>query len=346
MRILVGIEHPKRVHVWKNPIKKLIERGHEVKIAARDKDITLELLDSIGFEYDVYGKNYSGLFKKVYGIIEGDLRLLKIAKAFNPDIFVGKGSGYMGQVSKLLNKPYICFSDTEHAKLANLLTHPFADIICTPACFKVRINPRKHVKYNGYEELAYLHPNYFTPDPSVLDELRLGKKDKFIIMRFISWGASHDIRQHGISPKMKTEYISKLEEHSEVFIVSEGELEKEFEKYKLKVVPEKFHSLLSYAQLYIGEGGSTATEAAILGTPSILISSLAKFCGNYEDLYHNYGLIYTFSDNHQALEKALNILENRFSKKKWKHRRDRMLREKIDVTQFMVECIENFVEIS
>jgi predicted glycosyltransferase len=222
------------------------------------------------------------------------------------------------------------------------LTLPFANVILTPSCFKKKINQKKHIKFDGYKELAYLHPNYFKPDPSVLGELGLGKDDKFILMRFVSWSASHDTGQHGISQKMRAEYLSKLKQYGKVFIVSEGELGKELEKYELKIAPEKFHSLLSYAQLYIGEGGSTATEAATLGTPSIHISSTAKFCGVFDDLHNNYNLIYTFSDDRQALEKTLDILEDHESKKKLAQRRNKMLKEKIDVTAFMIDFIENY----
>jgi len=343
MRILVGIEHPKRVHFWKNIIWNLEKRGHKIKIAARVKDVTLRLLDAYGFEYEIYGKNYRDILKKAYGMIESDIKLLRIAKVFKPDIFVGKGSIYMGQVSKILGKPYICFSDTEHATLANMLTYPFADVICIPFCFKKRINP-EHVRYNGYEELAYLHPKYFKPDPSVLDDLGLSKYDKFIIIRLVSWEAIHDVGQHGIGAKMRAQYISKFEQYGRVFISSEGKLGNEFEEYALRIAPEKFHSLLYYAQLYIGEGGSTATEAAILGTPSIHISSTAKYCGNFEDLHRNYRLIYTFSDDRRALEKAIEILEDPNSKRKWRQRREKMLKEKIDVTAFITDFIENFPE--
>jgi predicted glycosyltransferase len=255
---------------------------------------------------------------------------------------VGRGSAYLAHLSVLINKPYIAFVDTEHAKLMAWLTLPFANVILTPSCFKKKINQKKHIKFDGYKELAYLHPNYFKPDPSVLGELGLGKDDKFILMRFVSWSASHDTGQHGISQKMRAEYLSKLKQYGKVFIVSEGELGKELEKYELKIAPEKFHSLLSYAQLYIGEGGSTATEAATLGTPSIHISSTAKFCGVFDDLHNNYNLIYTFSDDRQALEKTLDILEDHESKKKLAQRRNKMLKEKIDVTAFMIDFIENY----
>jgi len=343
MRIIVGIGHPKQVHIWKHIIRNLERDGHEVRIGVWEKDITLYLLNAYGFEYEIVGKNYKGLAKKAYGMLESDFKLFTIAKKFNPDILTGAPVN-LAHVSRLIGKPCIDLCDTEHAGLAILLTFPFSDVIITPSCFKRKINSKKHVMFDGYMELAYLHPNYFKPDPAVLDDLGLSKNDRYIILRFVSWQASHDVGQYGISPAVRMEYVSKLENYGKVFIVAEEKQKKEFEKYKLKILPEKFHTLLYYAQLYIGEGGSTATEAAILGTPSIHVSSTAKYCGNFEDLHKNYRLIYTFSDDGQALEKAIEILEDPDSKRKWRQRREKMLKEKIDVTAFMTDFIENFPE--
>ncbi len=129
----------------------------------------------------------------------------------------------------------------------------------------------KQVLFDGYLDLAYLHPNRFTPDPSVLDDLNLARNEKFIIIRFISWAASHDIGLKGIQDQVK--FVKELERFGRVFISSEKTTNKELDKYKLKIAPEKFHSLLSFAQLYIGEGGTIATEASVLGTPAIHIES-------------------------------------------------------------------------
>jgi len=343
MRIMLGIGHPKQVHFWRNIINNLEEDGHEVKIVVWKKDITLYLLNVYGLTYEIIGRNYKGLMRKMYGLLESDFKVFKVARRFKPDILLA-GSPALAHVSKLLRKPYIYFIDTEHAGMAYRLTYLFSDVICTPSCFKKKINSKNWIMFDGYQELAYLHPKYFKPDPSVLDDLGLSKYDKFIITRLISWGAVHDVGQHGIGAKMRAQYISKLEQYGRVFISSEGKLGNEFEEYALRIAPEKFHSLLYYAQLYIGEGGSTATEAAILGTPSIHISSTAKYCGNFEDLHRNYRLIYTFSDDRRALEKAIEILEDPDSKRKWRQRREKMLKEKIDVTAFITDFIENFPE--
>src|SRR3990170_6187020 len=169
MRIMVGIGHPKQVHFWKNIIINLVNTGHDVKIVAWDKDITLYLLNVYGFEYEIIGENYRGLIKKAYGMFVSELKVLKVVRKFKPDILVA-GAPYLAHVSRLIGKPHIDFTDTENAHLANWLSSPFTDVIITPSCYKRKFDPKKHIKFNGYMELAYLHSNYFRPDPSVLDE--------------------------------------------------------------------------------------------------------------------------------------------------------------------------------
>ena len=343
MKIMVGVGHPKHVHFWRNIVRNLIEDGHEVKILAVDKDTTLHLLEVCGLDYEIYGKHQKSMAKKACSMISRTYKAFIIAKRFKPDVLV-VGTPYLAYVSKILGKPHIMLTDTEHANLAYWLTCPFTDVIITPSCFKGKINPKKHVVYNGYEELAYLHPNYFTPDPNVLEDVGLSEDDKFVVIRFVAWEASHDVGQSGISNDMKVEYISKLERYGRVFISSEAKLGSDFEKYKLKIPPEKFHSLLNYAELYIGESGAISTEAGILGVPSVYISSLVGTMGNFDELGKKYGLVYSFQDSKLALDKALELLEDENTKKKWQKKGEKMLDEKIDVTKFMTEFIEDYPE--
>ena len=344
MKILFEVNHPAHVHFFKNIIWNLENKGHEILIEARDKDVTLSLLEAYKLNYKLVGPHYKNIIRKAYGLVKTDCKLSKIARIFKPDLLVGRGSPYLAHLRLLINKPYIAFVDTEHASLVARLALPFTDVIITPSCFRKKINPKKHLIIDGYKELAYLHPNYFKPDPGVLDDLGLTEEDRFTILRFVAWKASHDVGQYGISPVMRIEYVSKLEKYGKVFIVAEGKLKKEFEKYKLRIAPEKFHSLLNYAQLYIGEGGSTATEAAILGIPSVFVSSLAGTMGNFEELEKKYGLMYSFSDPKTALKKALQLLEDTNLKLKWQKKKKKLLSEKIDVTKFITEFIEKYPE--
>ena len=129
-----------------------------------------------------------------------------------------------------------------------------------------------------------------------------------------------------------------------MLITSESELPVEFEPYRVKVAPEKMHDLLYYAALYVGEGGTMATEAAVLGTPSVYISSLVGTMGNFEELETKYDLMQAFREPDDALEATHNILSDESSKSVWQKRREILLSEKNDVTTFMTEFIEGYPE--
>lgn len=340
MKIIVWVGHPKHVHFWKNIVKGLISRGHEVKILAVKKDITIYLLDAYNLEYEAVGKNYNGLIKKAYGLIKNDFTALKIAKSFNPDILVSGIS--LSHVSKLIKKPCITFTDTENAHLASRLSAPFSDCVLTPSCFKGEVHSKKHIKYNGYEELAYLHSSYFKPDSSVLNYLNLNEKDKFIIIRFVSWKASHDRGDIGFTDKIKL--VKSLQIYGKILISSEAKLPEELEKYQIIVPPEKIHHLLYFAALYIGESSSMAAESAILGTPAILVSTSRR--GFTDDLEYNNDMLYSFSDRRSnqenALNKAIELLTDKNTKINWQQKRDKLLNEKINVTEFIINFMEGY----
>ena len=348
MRVLFDMGHPAHVHFFKNTIHNLKKDGHEVKITARNKEVTLALLKAYGLEYENRGEIYTGMLNKALGMIKIDLKLLQIARKFRPDILVGVHNPYVAHVGAVLRKPVIIFTDTENVKIASLLTYPFVNTIITPRFFKEKIDPKKHVRIQGIKEIAYLHPNYFSPDPKVPEELGLLPDEKFIIMRFISWGASHDTDLHGIGKGTEKELIRQLSRYGKIFITSEKPLDGELEQYRLQVPPEKIHSLLSYAQLYIGEGGTMAVEAGILGTPAIHIESTSagkatgESCGNFLELRDNYGLIFFYPSEEMALQKAVEILQNPNSKKEWQEKQQKLWSEVIDVTSWLTDFIERY----
>lgn len=349
MRIMVHVGHPAHVHTFKNIIWDLEKKGHEIKVIANDKEVVLDLLEAYGFDYVTIGRNYKNLIGKAYGLVLYDFRSFKVARKFKPDLFLSRGAPCAAHTSRLLRKPHIAFCDTEKSKLNDMLAYPFTDVICTPACFK-RDFGKKHVRVNGYKELAYLHPNHFKPDPSVLDDLGLSKKEKIIVVRFISWGAAHDINLNGIQKGSEIDIIKSLERYGRVLITSERKLDRKLERYSITSSPEKIHSLLHYAQLYIGEGGTMAIEAAVLGTPSIHIESTAsgqasgEIYGNFVELRDRYNLIYFYSNHNQAMKKAIEILENKGSKKEWGNKREKLMKEKVDVASWMTDFIERYPE--
>ena len=341
MRILVDMGHPTDVNLFRNVIIELKTKGHDVKITAADKENTATVLEGYGFDYELK-RHYKRLVSKAMGVFRNDFWLYKTAKRFQPDIFISSGSPYAAQVSKLLRRVHIAFTNTERAKLAIRLMLPFTDVVCTPSCFKRDLGS-KQVRFNSYYELAYLHPNYFKPNPAVLEELNLNSGDKYILLRFSALTSHHDIGVKGFYFKTKgemQEFIKKIENYVQVFLTSEIKLNSALEKYRVNVPTADFHSFVYYATMYMGEGAKTASEAAVLGVPSIYVSTTRR--GYLDELEGRYALAYTFKNREHALKKAIELLEDEDVKNKWQRKREKMLSEKIDTTKFMVELIENY----
>lgn len=338
MRILVDIGHPAQVHFFKHILWALEKKGHIIKIALRNSDVTRDLLNIYGFDYEcVMGRHGQGLLGKALAMVYIDYKFWKIAKKYNPDIVIGE-TGYMSHVGKIIQKPSILICNNEHALLENTIFLPFADLVVVSTSFQQPLKYRNLIQYNGYFFQPYLDPRYFTPDPTVLTELGIGEGDPFSILRFSAWDAAHDVGKTGLSYEGKLRIIHKLERKYKVFILSEVPLDDRLKKYALNVAPEKFHSLLYYASLYIGEGGSTAAEAAILGVPSIFVSPLKL--GYMEELKNRYGLMYTTGSENELMATIDKIKSNITIKEQWQEKRNLMLSEKIDVVQFMMKLIE------
>lgn len=343
MKIVVDINHPAHVHFFKNFIWEMERKGHEILITAREKEVTYRLLDNYGFDYIKMGSYRRSLIEKLINVPIMDLKMYKAVKGFKPDIFVGLGSFRAAHVSKLMRKPCILFEDSEPTPQEHILYLPFTDAILTPSNFKKDFG-KKQICYKGYHELAYLHPNYFKPDKNVLEEHGLKKNEKFSILRFVAWSASHDVGQHGI--KNKIELVRELEKYGQVLITSEGKLEKELEKYKIKAPPERIHDLLYYAHMLIGDSQTMTTEAGVLGTPAIRCNSFVgeNDMGNFIELEQKYGLIFNYNDPNKALNKAAELIQKSNLREEWNTKKNRLLKDKIDVTKFMVWFIENYPE--
>jgi uncharacterized protein len=342
MRVLFNIAHPAQVHLFKNVVWNLEREGHKCKITVINKDVSLRLLDAYGFKYEVIGNSRNGLFSKALELITIESKLCKISKKFKPDILVGgSGNAYSAHVGKIIRKPSIIFEDSERGEIEHLLTDPFATVICTTSSFKKKLGT-KQILFNGYKELAYLHPNYFHPTEAVLNELGLTKDDTFVVLRFVEWNADHDIGHQGIQNKI--ELVEELGKYGRVLITSEGKLDPALEKYKVRISPEKLHNLLYYTQMLVGDSQTMTTEAAILGVPAIRCNSFVgnNDMSNFLELEQTYNLIFNYSDSEEALKKAIEIIKNPKCKEEWKKKRERLLNEKIDVTAFITWFIENY----
>lgn len=326
------------MHFFRNAVRSWQQSGTEVLITSRDKDVTLQLLNDYGMAHRCLSRARSGRLSLGVELLVRECQLLRLAKRFQPDVMAAIAGTFMVHVGRLLRIPTIVFYDTEHAYLQNAITYPFADYICTPTAYLDDLGP-KHVRYPGYHELTYLHPNRFTPDPQVLTEHGLRKGERFFIVRFIAWKASHDSDLRGFSEESKRRLIKFLSRHGRVIITSEKQLPTEYEPYRLAVSPIRIHDLLAFASLYVGEGATMASEAAMLGVPAIFVNSMRA--GTIIEQSSKYGLIDQIVDEERLLARVEELLATPGVRDEYTRKREKMLSEKIDVTEWQLEFISH-----
>jgi len=339
MRILIDIGHPGHVHLFKNFAKIMQAKGHEFLFTCRQKEFEIELLKAEKFYFKSFGKKFNTTIGKVFGLFKfGFLEFFSGLK-FKPDVLMSHGSPYAAQASAFLRKPHISFEDTGNMEQVKLYL-PFTDCVLTSNAFHKELG-EKQVRYSGYHELAYLHPNSFEPDSNIFEHLKIDASQKFVLLRFVSWNASHDINQSGLSLNEKRDIISLLDRTHKVFISAEGNLPAEFEKYRIQIPPEKMHDVLAFADLFIGEGATMASECAVLGTPALYINSIMAGTINEQV---DYGLLFNYKNGSQILEKINELLNDSDKKQTFQKRKKQLLDDKIDVTAFMVWFVENYPE--
>ena len=335
MRLLVTIQHPAHVHFFRNAIAELRGAGHEVFVFARRNEVTVDLLDTYGIDHQVLAEESDSLAELAKVQATYELRLLRHARRLDPDVMTAIGGVAVSHVAALVGARSVVFYDTEHATIIRRLAYPFADEVCTPDCYTGNVGA-EHVSYPGYHELAYLHPDRYTPDDSVLADEGLEETDTLAVCRFSSWDSSHDMGQGGFDdPADVVEHL--LDAGATVRLTSEADLPPELEQYHLSVAPERMHDLLYYADLYVGEGATTAAEAAVLGTPAVYVNTLTM--GYTTELDERYGLLFQYDGTNRHVDGIVRARELALDGDdgQWRRRRERLLAEKRDTTEVVLD---------
>lgn len=343
MKIAFVVHTPGQAFFWKNIIHILADKGHQVSVLTRDDKFVSNLSLNKNIHHGVYHSNGKTAYSKLLSLPSQLFTNFRFLSQFNPDIVVG-GSMLEANAAAVLRKPCIIFEDTEITPaLERIQWQLTASDIITPSCFKKNLG-KKHIRIEGYKELAYLHPDYFQPDPSIFTELDLKPQDKYIVVRFNSFKAVHDMRLRGFTPDDRHTIVRTLQKYSRIFISAEGDLPESLTEYRLPVPSKRIHHVLSYARMIFGDSGTMSAEAAILGTPAVRCNSGLGFneLGNFVELENKYDLMYCIPGLEAGLQKAVELLQRPLLKEEWAQKRQRLLAEKIDVTKFMVDYIENY----
>ena len=186
MRVLVYLGHPAHFHNYRNTIARLKADGHEVAVLIKKKDILEELLKNAGIPYHNIleeGRKDSQLGIAI-GLLKRTWRLDRFCREFKPDILTGS-SVENSLIGPLRHIPVINIGEDDAdvvPKYARTAYPGASVILCPDTCDCGKWNA-KAVKYPGYQELGYLHPENFTPRKEVVQ--RYFDSDKpYFLMRF------------------------------------------------------------------------------------------------------------------------------------------------------------------
>jgi len=336
MRVLFDITHPAQVHFFKNVIARLRGQGARVLVTTRQKDVTLQLLRALGIEHLCLSRMGHGLAGMATELVVRHGRMFRVASRFRPDVMVARMGISIGPTGALLRVPRIVFEDTEHAKLQAMLSLPFATYICTGSGYLKDYGARQ-VRFRGVPHLAYLAPAVFTPDADALRRHGVDVDRPYILLRTVAWAAAHDRGIQGPSAASVADAVRRLSPFGRVLLSSEKPLPPELRPYASPVPPQYLLDLLAFARLYIGEGGSIAAEAAVLGVPSIFCNRLRV--GYLLGLERDYGLAYNRDTLDEGVAVATELLSRPNLREEWQERRLRMLAQSEDVAGFMCRFI-------
>jgi uncharacterized protein len=344
VNLLIDIGHPAHVHLYKNLYTNLVGDGHKVIVTVKNISSAKRLLDIYNIKYIEIGRKWDSLILKGISQILYNYEMIRIIYRYK--ILIGIGSSVNLAHSSMFTKMKSILLDDDDDGVEPLFVkfaHPFCDYLLSPDVLKGKRRKVDTIFYAGYHELFYLHPNNFTPDENVLSELGLSKDDSFYILRFNAFRAHHDVGKSGLTLHQKMIIVDILKPYGKIFITVEREIEPELEKYQLSVSPVKIHSLLYYATLFVGDSQTMASEAAVLGTPSIRCNDFVGKISYLEEEEHRYMLTlgYTPAQFKNMINTIIELLKNPQIKQIWSKRRQKMLNEKMDGTSFLRSFIED-----
>ena len=243
--------------------ERLRQQGHEVTLTTRKHPDTLPLAEALNEKFITVGA-YSpkSLLTRVE---EGARRQLKFCKLFEkgtPRIAISHGSVDQCRVAFGLGIPVISTIDSPHADAVNRLTLPLSNYVIVSKAIpkevlQIYVSEDKIISFEGVDEVAWVkvsktRVHYDSDEPLIvvrqLEEKAVYTK-KTIDMAILA---------RKLTSLGKVVFLSRYQRKS----------------VKNLIVPRGFIdsvSLVAHADLFVGVGGTITREAALQGTPAIIV---------------------------------------------------------------------------
>ena len=364
---MIQLSHPAHFHLYKIVAKNLMEDGNKVLFVIKSKDILETLLQNAGLPYVNINQHAHRGSKLgiLWDMFVREWRIIKLCRKHKIDLITGS-TPETAHVSWLLRIHGVNTGEDDAAVISMFIkiAKPFIDGYVAPDPCEMGTVEKRTSHYPGYHELAYLHPNHFTPDPKIVEAYGIDTSKPYFVMRFASLNAHHDSGIKGINTEIAERLVKILEPFGTIYITSERPLEPQFEKYRIRINPLDMHHVMAFASLYIGDSQTMAAEAGVLGVPFVRFNDFVGRIGYLRELEDKYELGYGIHasvlpadspirrndgspqpSGVDALYHRVEALVNMDAAERrqlWSARRKQMLADKVDCAKFLTWFIENY----
>jgi len=270
MRIWYDACTGKHVRYGSAIAEKLRKNGHEMILTTRRHPDTLPMIEYLDEEFLSVGEyDPRSLFTRLKGGLRRQLLLAKIFERRPLDVAVSHGSVDQCRVAFGLGKPVISTVDTPYAQAVHRLTLPLTKYIVASKAIPQEILQQYNidadmVSFDGVDEVAWIKK--FKP------EITCDFGKPLIVVRQLEEKAAYTNAKVNMLALAR-----KLTKLGKVAFLSR------YERKKIKnlIIPKGFvdsASLVAQADLFVGVGGTITREAALQGTPAIVVD---LFSGQY-----------------------------------------------------------------
>jgi len=277
MKVWIDMTNSPHVPFFRPLLRLLEERGHEVRVSARDFAQTLELLSAAGIPHEVVGPPHGGAGRvgKIRAMGSRLHALRAWARPQRFDLALSHASHELPLAARTLGIRSAYAYDYEFARAQHTIGSRAATRVVVPAAIpqerldRLGAHAAKVRRYPGLKEEYYLAG--FQPDESVLAELGLDRERVLAVVRTPPEVSLY--HRHG-NP-LFTDVLERLGSDGRVQAVvlprtpAQRELLLEAALPSL-VVPQHAidaQSLIALSDLVVSAGGTMNREAVALGTP-------------------------------------------------------------------------------
>lgn len=341
MKILIDINHPAHVHYFRNLIKIMESEGHAFKVVNRDSPMINYLLDYYRIAHTIRNPRpkRKGTVASLCNLGKMVLACIRESMDFKPDMYLGFASSACAITSAIFGKPCILLDDTEHNAMNHKIYLKFCSCVLTPFYFKKALG-NKQLFFNAFVEQLYLHSSVYNPTTEVLKTIGV-KPDEYILIRYISYDAHHDLAAQPLPENYKRKIVDELSKKYRV-LVSHESSPNPYKEFALDIHPEQMHDVEANAKFMITEGATMASESFVLGVPSLYINPLRV---GYTDIQAaTFPETVINSTAEREIEDAIRKIEKKDAKEKASVIRKRLEISTINPTDFLIWFVENYPE--